>query len=140
MQQQQQQQSQDGKQAADPSHIRAPAAGQAYCISNGPSADPSRQCIDVLLQMRPEIKSSFLNWKVLTVIAGVVQWINATLKERAPNLGQLNDLTPVTLRVCRLRYLLKSTKARDELGYTPVFTHEQAMRRILVEHNRNTLL
>jgi hypothetical protein len=69
------------------------------------------------------------------------QFLNRVLKDRMPDLGELNVVTTSMMEFTRTHYQLRSTsRAEQVVGYKPHWTIKQAITRLLVEYNSRKLL
>ena len=73
------------------------------------------------------IQFTYLPRKLLVVLAYIVEWIQWFTSGRGIS-GDLKSLTPAMTNLARISYILKSTKARDLLGYRPLFTVDDGVK------------
>eukprot|EP00052_Salpingoeca_macrocollata_P020181 m.169261 g.169261 ORF g.169261 m.169261 type:complete len:395 (-) comp21184_c0_seq1:45-1229(-) len=112
-------------------------AAPVVCVNDHQEPLP----VPCLRELCPFIGTSKLSWYLCYTLARAVtarNWLRQFIP--LPSLGELDELTLTSLRFCQLSYLLKSTRARDLLGYRPVFSVEEAVRRSVVEFREGKLL
>ena len=103
-------------------------SGHVFCASN---EDPlSIENLHLMLrEVHPiPIQINYLPRNLLLGLSHIVEWIQWFSSGNALAKSDLRLLTPAMTRLARIGYVLKSTKARDALGYRPLFTVDDAVK------------
>ena len=99
-------------------------AGEAFCISNEHPIRMVDFCA-LINEFRPGGITVIPTPEKLLIGLSYIVELAAYLKKPFP--GQLGQLTRATIRFLDMSYVFSSRKARDCLGYEPIFSMEDAM-------------
>lgn len=82
------------------------------------------------------MKVTYLPLLILTALAWCSESYQRLVGKRIQ--GQLKFLTPPMLSVARQSYAFTGTKARELLGYHPIFTVDEGLQKTITEHFKAT--
>jgi len=107
------------------------AGGQVFCVSNEEPmvADDFINSLQWSYQelLKRPFQRRYLPMNLMKLIAWCVEFVERLTQRRIS--GQLEKLTPAMLAIAELSYTFSSAKARQVLGYEPLFTVDEAVQR-----------
>lgn len=107
-----------------------------FCISNDEPIT-AEDFVDLACDIEKDMKVVQLPVRVMWVLAYIVEFMSLTALHKYIS-PQLRVLTPVTM--CQVSYAYKSTKSRNVLGYEPLLTTEQGLKRALREYRHKKMI
>lgn len=119
-------------------------AGNVFCISDSCPVSSAELGQDILLQLHPEelekVSAIYLRYDPL--LMRIIQYVVEGLHRVFPkiDLGELNKMTPSLHDLQRESYLFSSAKAERVLGYQPLYSIEQAIRKSVEEFRQGHFL
>ena len=114
--------------------------GEVFCVSNNEPMT-SESFYNSVKTFFPALQIRYMPYVFSRVIAHGVETLQRFVpaKLTPQTIGELAMLTPALFDTC-VDYVFTSTKAKDILGYKPIYTVDQGIQKAIREHDSNELL
>merc|ERR1712194_231610 len=110
--------------------------GNAFCIAQDEPID-FEGLYQMVKRYHPKLRLIYPPMGIIRPLASVVNFLHSSSKGRISLGKDLDMLTPAAMSTFSMSYTFSSAKAREKLGYEPLFSLEEGVQLTVEGHRGN---